>query len=693
MRLVLLILGLSSIPFSSFAQEIILKDSITQLREVVLVDSLKAKQATGIIPSRIIGAKVFQNNSPVEITTSLNQVSGVYVLSGALNTNRITIRGVGARTPYGTDKIRLYYNGIPITNGTGFSTIEAFDLEDMNSIEIIKGPKGTAFGANLGGAILLNPKEALQQATTVTNNLTVGSYGLVKNHMGFTHTDNNLALEFRYGHMNMDGYRENSRFERDGLLLNTSYRIDAKNKIAFLLNYIDYTAQIASSLSQSDFEEDPTQAAYTWKAAQGYEANKYTLAALSHSHDFNAHFSNTTSLFYTYLDHYEPRPFNILDEYTNGFGFRTRFLGDIDLGGQRAQYSIGTELYKDEYRWGTYENLYESNTNNGSLQGDALSDNKEFRSQFNVFGTLTLPFAQYFWGQLGLNINKTKYDFRDLYHTGTENTSGQRSFDAIVLPSLTLKYIFYPKQELYLNISRGFSNPSLEETLTPDGAINPEIEQESGTNYELGSQFSLDNNKLKVNVALYRMAIKNLLVAQRVGEDEYIGKNAGKTKHQGIEVDMDYSLTPAPNFRLTPFLSYSYSNHRFLDFVDGDNDYSGNPLTGVPKHRFNSGLQMLWGNGLYWNITHQYVSGIPLTDANTSYSDSYNLLHTRIGYKKELFKGFTIGVDFGINNMTASKYARSVLINAVAFGDSEPRYYYPGNDRNYYGSLLLNYKL
>ncbi len=140
-------------------------------------------------------------------------------------------------------------------------------------------------------------------------------------------------------------------------------------------------------------------------------------------------------------------------------------------------------------------------------------------------------------------------------------------------------------------------------------------------------------------------------------------------------------------------MSYSYSNHKFVEFIDGENDYSGNPLTGVPNHRLNTGLQMLWRNGLYWNTTHQFVGEIPLTDANTLSSESYNLLNTRVGYKKQLSHTFSIGVDFGINNLTNTKYAQSVLINASSFGGNAPRYFYPGNDRNYYGSLLLNYSL
>jgi len=170
-------------------------DSITRLNEVIVIDTLTAKNAIGIVPSQIIGETTFSNYSPVDFISSLNQVSGLYALSGALNTNRITIRGVGSRTLYGTDKLRLYYNNIPITNGTGSSTIEAFDLENLTSVEVIKGPKGTGFGTNLGGAIILNTKQLSDQPTKFTNNTTIGSYGLFKNSLGFTHAEDNFNTD------------------------------------------------------------------------------------------------------------------------------------------------------------------------------------------------------------------------------------------------------------------------------------------------------------------------------------------------------------------------------------------------------------------------------------------------------------------------------------------------------------------
>lgn len=669
------------------------KDSITQLEEVVLSEKRVSNPVIGITTTDVIGATTFENYSPLDIASSINQISGVFLLSGALNTNRITIRGVGARTPFGTDKLRLYYNEIPITDGSGFSTIEAFDLENLGSIEVIKGPKGSAYGSNLGGAILLQSKTQKTDGSTLTNNFTLGSYSLLKNNLDFSHRNGNMDLSLKYGHMDTDGYRENSRFERDAILLNTSYTINTHNKIELLVNYIDYTAQIPSSISKDAFDEDPTQAAFTWKQAKGFEANKYTLLGLTYTHAFSKSLKNASSIFYSYLDHYEPRPFNILDEFTNGFGFRTNFTGSFKIPAGETNYSFGSELYKDEYHWGTFENLYRDNNGNGSLKGDQISNNREFRRQLNIFGTITLPLSSRFLVQAGFNINDTSYDFQDIFNTAENNKSAKRNFKTIFLPNLDLSYAFSDNHLLYANISKGFSNPSLEETLTPSGVINPDIAQETGVNYELGTNLLLANKKLQLKVALYQMDIKNLLVAQRVGEDQFIGKNAGRTKHQGLEVEANYRFKITPDLALSPFFSYTFNNHNFEVFIDGDTDYSGNPLTGVPKNKLNSGIQLKHSSGFYWNTTLQHVDQIPLDDATTLYSEPFTLLNTRLGYKKEIARDFVIGADFGMNNIGNRQYAQSVLINAVGFGGAAPRYYYPGNARNYYGSLQLSYKL
>jgi len=670
--------------------QVVPRDSVTYLEGVVLGLERDADSPLGIVPSELLTERAIRTQSPIDFAGTLNQIPGVYFLSGALNTNRITIRGVGARTPFGTDKLRMYFNDIPVTNGTGFSTLEAFDLENLSGIRVVKGPKSGSYGAALGGALLLRSDPKQEPGTLLRNHTSFGSYGLFKNNLSLTHKEENLSAEVRYNRMSTQGYRENNSFDRDGILVNLGLEAGEAHQINLLANYIDYTAQIPSSLGQTDFETDPTQAAANWAAAQGYEDNKYTLIGLSDRIRISSRIENTSSVFLSYLDHYEPRPFNILDEYTLGYGARSVFKASLDTR-SRIGASLGMELYKDEYSWSTYENLYEENNGQGSLQGDQLSRNKEFRSQFYLFGQVEWQVSPRLKGAVGLSLNHTRYDFRDLFGTGEDNRSAIRDFDPVLLPSLDLRYSFDTNTWVYLNISRGFSNPSLEESLNPDGVINPEIEQEKGMNYEIGGKASWLRDRLQGSIALYQMEIQDLLVAQRVGEDQFIGENAGKTRHQGLELSLQYAIPTAAGVSFSPFLSYTLNNHTFREFVDGDADYSGNELTGVPAHQIYSGILVDSELGWYWNTTYQYVDAIPLTDSNSLYSDPYHLFNTQAGYRTRLVGQLRLSAEIGIGNLFDTRYASSVLINATGFGGSEPRYYYPGNGRNYYAGITFLY--
>ena len=669
------------------------QDSITYLKEVVVGGSLEKVSPVGLGPVEVLSERGINSQNPTDFASTLNQVPGLYFLSGALNTNRITIRGVGARTPFGTDKLRMYYNDIPVTNGTGFSTLEAFDLQNLSTIEVVKGPKSGAYGAALGGALLLRSDPRAQAGALLENRMSAGSYGLFKNNLSLTYKDSIISTEIRYNRMTTRGYRQNNNFDRDGLLVNLGMQAGKSHQLNLLLNYIDYTAQIPSSLSETDFMEDPTQAAFTWNAAQGFEANKYTLLGLSDRVRLGDNWQQTASVFVSYLDHYEPRPFNILDEYTFGYGFRSVVNGDFKLWEQNFNLRFGGEFYRDQYNWSTYENLYESNPDEGSLQGDRISRNREFRSQLYLFSSLQWDLTSRLSVQGGVSLNKTKYDFRDLFTADGTDTSARRNFEPILLPSLDIRYTADSGSWYYLNLSRGFSNPSLEESLNPDGIINPDISQEKGWNYEIGGRWYLPRTGFQASLSLYQMDITDLLVAERVGQDQFIGRNAGSTRHRGAEAALQYSLRPLEGFLISPFISYTLNDHYFREFSDADGDYSGNPLTGVPKHRVFAGLKLQLNAGWYGNISYQYVDAISLRDENTLYSQPYQLVNTQLGYRSRLWENLLLGVELGLNNLLDARYASSVLINANSFGGSEPRYYYPGNDRNYYLGLNLVYSL
>ena len=199
------------------------------------------------------------------------------------------------------------------------------------------------------------------------------------------------------------------------------------------------------------------------------------------------------------------------------------------------------------------------------------------------------------------------------------------------------------------------------------------------------------DNRLQFNLALYRLDIRNLLVSRRTAEDQFIGINAGRTQHDGLELALEYQWVKSESLNLSTFLNYTLNDFVFKEFIDGDNNFSGNDLTGVPSDILNAGIDFKTGFGLYGNINFQYVGSIPITDSNSLFSDSYNLTNIKVGYQFSAGEKLKFNAFFGLDNVFDEEYASQILINARGFGGNAPRFFYPGNPINYYTGINANY--
>ena len=139
---------------------------------------------------------------------------------GALNTNRITIRGIGARSQYGTNRIKAYLCvRLPLSSGEGETTIEDIDLASIGKIEIIKGPNSTSFGSGLGGVIHLFSRETPLLESFGKSAITFGSFGLLQQRLSAGYSDSKMNLFSSYTHLQSDGFRANSSYTTGNLLI------------------------------------------------------------------------------------------------------------------------------------------------------------------------------------------------------------------------------------------------------------------------------------------------------------------------------------------------------------------------------------------------------------------------------------------------------------------------------------------
>jgi len=652
----------------------------------------KLKKATNAI--NIISSDDIARYNNTDFAPILNRTPGVFIQSGALNTNRITIRGIGSRNLYGTSKIRAYFKDIPLTNGSGETTIEDFELASISQLEIIKGAASSVYGAGLGGVIHLKPQNAFLNESSFNSELTVGSFGLVKSVINANYGTSKNSFRAVFSDTESDGYRENNNYNRQTITVNTNHFISKKDEVSFLASFVDLKAFIPSSINENTFINNPESAAFTWKQAQGYEDAQHGIFGISWNHDYSSSLKQVTSIFTSFRDAYEPRPFDILKENTHAIGIRSRVLGNDLLFKNSFNWTLGVELFNDTYTYGTFENLYKDfPPNTGSVEGNQLSHYKERRYYYNIFAEADYEISKKTTISIGLNLNKTSYNLKDKFPVSIENKdqSGSYNYKDIVSPKFGISHLLTKQISLFSSVSHGFSPISLQETLLPDGQINTAMKPETGWNYEIGTRGTFLTNRFKFNASMYRLDVKNLLVPRRTAEDQFIGVNAGKTQHDGLELAVNYKWLDQEKISISTFLNYTLNHYIFTDFIDDTKDFSGNELTGVPSDIFNAGIDFQTLFGFYGNINYQFVSSMPITDSNSLYSDNYNLINLKIGYQTNLTKKLKLNTFLGVNNVFNEFYASQILINASGFGGSAPRYYYPGNPVNYYAGINLSY--
>ena len=626
-----------------------------------------------------IGVTALQLDNQTNLAPVLNRVAGVLMHTGTFSTNRITIRGIGNRSPFGTNKIRAYWNDIPLTNGVGETALEDVDWEVFDEIDVLRGSTSGLYGAGLGGLIHLKSNIPSNNQWAVSN--TSGSFGLQRNTVKLQmKATEQFYFTLGLNRTHSDGYRANNEYDRLGIYGQGIFNFP-KVRLSSVINYVDLKAFIPSSLNFADYQNEPQKAAFIWANVKGFEDYQKTLVGVTAEFTINSSLKNTSSLFGNYYLSYESRPFNILVDTSQLSGARTTFEWNPNA---KFQIKLGSEAFVESYHWQTYV------TNNG-IQGNLSSDNQENRSQVNVFAQGILQLSRHWSFQAGLSYNYTHYRLEDQFPQDSVDRSGDYGFEPILSPYLSTTYTLHRHDNTYKWYgiwSYGFSSPTLEETLTPSGAINPDIQPERCWNYELGTSGS--TKYLTWLLAVYTMRIRDLLVARRTDFDQFIGINAGKTTHNGLELELNANLS-CKNSTFQPFVNYTYSDYVFNDFQDGNNNYSDNALTGTPPHLLTSGLIWTW-KGIYGNINYQFVDAMPIRDDNSLYSEAYDLLNARLGYSTFISKHWGIEIFAGVNNISNEKYASMLLINANSTGAAQPRYYYPGLPLNYYGSLKVLYR-
>lgn len=603
----------------------------------------------------------------------LNTLPGLSMQSGTYATNRIVIRGMGSRTPFNTNRIRSFLNDIPLTGADGISAPEEIDTEGLGSMELIKGPGAALHGSGLGGSLHMHtPQPSGHQFGF---GVQFGSFQTLRLHSYGSWEQKKFQIWSAVHYLGAAGYRENNHYARSTSLTHARW-LGKRWSLGATLLLMQVDAGIPSSVGETLLRANPRAAAPNWLAVEGFKKYSRGLAGLQWVQQISEHWTNHLLVYGRLTDQYERRPFNNLNDQVASYGWRQR----LQYRRRAVEWMLGSEWFSEAYQWNLERN------------GSILVDNQERRGQLTVFTLAYWKASERMLLSGGLAYNRVEYQLRDkMMHAVAD--PAQRRFPDMWSPRLGAHYRLTTDLLLYGSAGHGFSMPSPEETLLPDGAVNPGIRAEQGIQSELGLRWKTWRARIKIDLCAYRIDLNDLLVTKRITEDIFTGINAGKTRHSGLELAAGIQVLQRSTFpgSLHVRNSYTRSVNRFVDFKDDGRVFDGNNLPGVPAQM----LQSVWT----WNpvpaaelmVHYQYTGAQYINDANTLQYGAFQTLNLRASWRVKTSQRLALSWYAGINNSANTRYASMLVINAIAIGNNEPRYYYPALPLHGYGGVRLKW--
>jgi len=647
------------------------------LDEVVIKAFEQSRQLRDV-PATIsfINRTGLERFSSTNIVQAVNTLPGVRMEERSPGSYRLNIRGSSLRSPFGVRNVKIYYNDLPYTDPGGQSYFNNLGFYNFNSIEIIKGPGSSLYGAGTGGVLLVESLDANEPAN-VSAELSAGSFGMKNAFVSATTEADNAKNKFGFQHQYSNGFRIQSALKRNIFSWNGRYGGNGKGLLKTTFLYSDLFYETPGALTKAEFDMNAKAARPAGGGFPGAEQaqasiqQKTFLAGASYHHQFTEAFSNTSVAYGMFTELRNPAIRNYGKNKEPHVGGRTTFA----YKNKAFNLVAGGEIQQSFNSIFVYQNKAGRPDSLQSLDDVNIRQSLLFLQAGYEFSGLELS--------AGGSLNALQLDFK---RTSPRPLPQQkRNFNNELAPRLALSKK-WKSITIYSSIARGFSPPTSAELLPSGSDINLSLNAEHGTNYDLGLRGRISDFSFDVNAFLF--SLKNTIVQRRdAGGGDYF-VNAGKTNQKGIESSFSYPLFKQSGFirQSLVYLNHTWHYFKYQEFKQVNTDFSGKRLPGIAPYTIAAGLDLAANNGLLANINYYYSDRIPLNDANNEFAAAYHLLHLKIGFQKQVSNQLQLKIAAGAENLLDEKYSLGNDINA--FGG---RYYNAAPGRNFYTTLSLQF--
>ena len=574
---------------------------------------------------------------------------------------RLLIRGMGYRAAFGVRGTQAFLDGIPLTMADGQSMLDVVDPVFVGRAELLRGPSSLYWGNASGGVLYLTTQP---DTSAVRLRYMGGSYGLSQ-----TVAEANLRQERQtvqlYGsRLARNGYRTHSSgsFIRTGTHVKRSF--GSASVLSLIVNAAFQDAQAPGSLTEIQLLADPRQADSRYIAQNAGKESTHVQGGLTLLTQTSAGTLSATvygisrvlenSLTYAWIN---------LDRHAGGMYAQLR----SHAGSLAWHVGLDTRMQRDDRQ--TYDNA-------GGRRGNSIQlDQLERVQSFAAFAALQLRLNQRFGSTAGLRLDRIRFAMSDRY-LANDDQSGNRNFRAL---SSSLG-IYYQLEAItaYGNISTSFETPTTNELINSPvivGGFNPDLNPQRTMGLELGLRGLAPEWRLSFDAALFQQHIRDRLVPNQNADGRTWYANAGRNRHEGLELLLRWPSGAPLNLELT----YNYSHFVFLN-----DPGPGLHIPGVPIHYLHLAMQANSLDGWFVELAVERVSDIFADSDNQAKSSGYAVLDLYLARTDWTAGSLAIRPFLRVQNLFNAKFSGSHVVNA--FGG---RYFEPAAERSFQIGLGL----
>ncbi|MDA8139965.1 MAG: TonB-dependent receptor [Desulfobacteraceae bacterium] len=539
----------------------------------------------------------------------------------------------------------IFLDGIPLNEGDGYADTNLINPEEIERVELIKGPSSALYGNYASAGTL-----AFYTLKQVDHNHLKLQYGFYDTHeTNFVGglSDEKWDQVYAIQNYHTDGYQKNSDWDKLNGAARLTRHFTDRLDVRLSLRGFNSDWDAPGYISQAQFDQDPTQAVSETNGGgkdrtEGRVDADYKLSAQSkllfNVWSYNQEFwrwyaSDPTGLAPT------ANVGNLRDFKRDvwGSGASYNFLGS--LAGRELNLVAGADyMLEDDGRQRWY-----------LLAGTGREKGPKYWDYVIKMQTLS------FYGQGGYQVfDPLRIIVGARYDTFVGHLVDHLDDDAkfymkdqnVFSPKAGLIMTVLDKRlDIFANYGKGFA---LLPGFSEQAAFKEQNWQpQERDQYEVGLR-GRPNKNLSAELVAYKLLTTKDFIYNSVTDDY---ENVGETTRDGIELSLDYTLLTFGYLHA----DYGYVNPKYDKYVVNGVDLAGKTIMGAPQNICNAEIGYMPQRGYGGRLRYHYEDGYYLDDPNLYKSDAWDRFDAQLSYRFGQTANYLLALD--AVNLLNKKYA------------------------------------